>query len=234
MTEKKPNPHKDHRKRMRDEVMRQNDFDSLEPHRLLELFLFQGIPQKDTNAIAHALLDEFGSVAGVLDAEVEDLVKIKGMTQNSAIHLKTVMPLARRYQDYKYKKGYAFKNIDDMGEYLIRKHLGNKNETIIVTCLDAAGKLIVSEKINEGGADSVDVGLRDIVARIFKHNAPCVIISHNHNGSNALPSREDIEMTIELNSALNQLQIRLLDHIIVAGDDYISMRQSAEYTSIFK
>lgn len=233
MPNKKENPHTGHRKRMREEVMRQNNFDALEDHRLLELLLFGAIPRKDTNPIAHALIKEFGSIAGVLDAEVGDLAAVEGMTQNAAILIKTVMPLARFYIKSKFEEGHSFANIDELGNYLIKKHMGHKNETFIVTCLDAAGKLIASEIVNVGVVDSVDVRLRDVVACIFKHNSPCVVISHNHNGANALPSEADIEMTIELNRALAQLNIRLLDHVIVAGDDYVSLRQSSKYTAIF-
>ena len=121
-----------------------------------------------------------------------------------------------------------------MGDFLIKKHLGHNNETCVITCLDAAGNRIISETLNEGLSESVEVNLRDIVSCIFKHNAPCVIISHNHTSGNALPSREDINMTVELVKALSQLQITLLDHIIVARNDYVSMRQSAEYRAIFK
>ena len=228
------NPHKGHRQRMREEVMSQNNFDVLHDHRLLELLLFGAIPRKDTNVIAHALLDEFGSISGVLDAEVHDLAAVKGMTQNAAILIKTVMPIARRYTNNKFKEGYKFANIDEVGDFLIQKHLGHKNETFAITCLDAAGKFLACEVVNEGVADSVNITFREVAACVLKHNAQWVIISHNHNVDNALPSDADVKMTIELQKALKQLEIRLLDHIIVSGNDYISMRQSAEFVSIFK
>ncbi len=230
----KKNPHQGHRQRMREEVMNQNNFDALQDHRLLELLLFGAIPRKDTNVIAHELLEEFGSIAGVLDADVHNLAEVKGMTQNAAILIKTVMPLARRYKNSKFKEGSKFANIDAVGDYLIEKHLGHKNETFAITCLDAAGKFLACEVVNEGVADSVNVTFREIAACVLKHNAQWVIISHNHNIDNALPSDADIKMTIELKKSLAQLDIRLLDHIIVSGNDYISMRQSAEYVSIFK
>lgn len=228
------NPHKGHRQRMREEVMSQNNFDVLHDHRLLELLLFGAIPRKDTNEIAHELLEEFGSIAGVLDAEVHDLAAVKGMTQNAAILIKTVMPIARRYTNNKFKEGYKFANIDEVGDFLIQKHLGHKNETFAITCLDAAGKFLACEVVNEGVADSVNITFREVAACVLKHNAQWVIISHNHNVDNALPSDADVKMTIELQKALKQLEIRLLDHIIVSGNDYISMRQSAEFVSIFK
>ena len=230
----KENPHKGHRQRMREEVMRQNNFDSLADHRLLEFLLFGAIPRKDTNEIAHNLLKEFGSIAGVLDAEVHDLAAVNGMTQNAAILIKTVLPLARRYKNNKYKEGYVFKNIDEAGDFLVQKHLGHKNETFAITCLDAAGKFLACDIVNEGVADSVEITFREVAACVLKHNAQWVILSHNHNVNNALPSDADIKTTIELKKSLAQLDIRLLDHIIVSGNDYISMRQSAQFTSIFK
>ncbi len=230
----KENPHKGHRQRMREEVMRQNNFDALADHRLLEFLLFGAIPRKDTNEIAHNLLKEFGSIAGVLDAEVHDLAAVNGMTQNAAILIKTVLPLARRYKNNKYKEGCVFKNIDEAGDFLVQKHLGYKNETFAITCLDAAGKFLACEVVNEGVADSVEITFREVAACVLKHNAQWVILSHNHNVNNALPSDADIKTTIELKKSLAQLDIRLLDHIIVSGNDYISMRQSAQFTSIFK
>ena len=233
MPNEKENPHAGHRQRMREEILRLGDFEALESHRLLEVLLFSAIPRRDTNPIAHQLIKEFGGISGVLDADVEDLAAVKGMTKNAAILIKTVMPLSRHYLKSKFKEGHAFESIDEMGHYLIEKHLGHKNETLMVTCLDVAGKFIASEVVNSGSSDSVEVKLRDVVACIFKHNSPCVIISHNHNGTAALPSKEDLQMTVELNRALAQLQIRLLDHIIVAGDEYVSLRQREDYAVIF-
>lgn len=234
MSDEKPNVHVGHRKRMREEVVEQNNFDGLKDHRILELLLFYGIPRKDTNPIAHALLDRFGGITGVLDAEFEDLVSVDGMTKNAATLIKTIMPIARRYQNDKFVNGYVFKNVDEIGDYLMNRHLGRKNETFAVTCLDANGKLMDFNIINEGTSDTVGITWRDIASVVLKHDAPCIIISHNHTCGNALPSDRDIEMTIALKKSLAQLGTRLLDHVIVAGDDYVSMRQSAKYAEIFK
>lgn len=234
MAEKKKNVHAGHRERMRKEVIRQNDFDSLNDHRILELLLFYGILRKDTNPIAHELIAKFGSLSGVLDADFEELVKVKDVTENAATLIKTILPLARRYQDDKYVKGYVFQNIDEIGHYLIKRYFGRASETFAVTSLDASGKFLGFDIVNEGTVDTVGVIWRDIAATVLKHNAACVIISHNHTSGNALPSDPDVEMTIALKKSLTQLGTRLLDHIIVAGDDYVSLAQSAKYAAIFK
>ena len=234
MADKKENIHAGHRERMRKEVIKQNNFDALEDHRILELLLFYGIPRKDTNPIAHKLINKFGSLTGVFDADIAELVKVEGMTENAATLIKTIMPIARRYQEDKFKKGYLFKNIDEIGTFLIKRYMGFKNEIFAITCLDAGGKLLGFDTINEGNADSVGITLREIAAIVLKYNASCVIVSHNHTNGNALPSKEDVEMTIALKTALAQLSTRLIDHIIVAGNDYVSLAQSREYASIFK
>lgn len=230
----KKNPHAGHRQRMREEVIKQNNFDALADNRLLELLLFGAIPRKDTNVIAHDLLEAFGNISGVLDAEVHDLAAVKGMTQNAAILIKTVLPLSRRYQENKFKEGYKFASIDEMGAFLIKKHLGQKNETLVITSLDSVGKFIACDVVSQGLNDSVDISFRSIAAVVLKRNADCVILSHNHNTDTALPSSTDIEMTIELRKSLEPLGIRVLDHIIVSGNDYISMRQTAKLAPIFK
>ena len=94
---KDENLHAGHRQRMRREMIEQNSFDQMGDHRILEVLLFYGIPRKDTNPIAHELLNKFGSLTGVMDAEFEELKAVKGMTENAATLIKTIMPIARRY-----------------------------------------------------------------------------------------------------------------------------------------
>ena len=124
------NIHKGHRQRMRREMIEQDNIDKMSEHRLLEVLLFYGIPRRDTNTIAHELLNKFGSVTAVLEADIEELKSVKGMTENAATLIKTIMPLARRYQDDKFKAGSVFENIDELGRFLMRKYMGRKNEAL--------------------------------------------------------------------------------------------------------
>ncbi len=228
------NIHAGHRQRMRREMLEQQSFDKIGDHRILEVLLFYGIPRRDTNPIAHELLNKFGSLTGVLDAEIEELKSVKGMTENAAMLIKTIMPLARRYQHDKYKAGYQFENIDDTGSFLISKYLGRKNEAFAITSLDNNGKLLGFDIIRDGTPDTVEINMREVAKTVIKRNATCVIVSHNHIAANALPSKEDIKTTVLLRQTLENLGTTLLDHIIIAGDDYVSMRQSGDYSAIFK
>ena len=228
------NIHKGHRQRMRREMIEQDSLDQMSEHRLLEVLLFYGIPRRDTNPIAHELLKKFGTLTAVFEAEVEELKSVKGMTENAATLIKTIMPLARRYQDDKFKAGSVFENIDELGRFLMRKYMGRKNEAFAITCLDTKGKLLGFDILAEGTPDTVEVSLRDVAAVVIKHNASVAIASHNHVATSAVPSNRDIEMTIKLKETIETLGTTLLDHIVISGDDYVSMRQSAEFSEIFK
>ncbi|MBR4099525.1 MAG: hypothetical protein IKK55_00860 [Clostridia bacterium] len=227
------NLHKGHRVRLKKELIANNFADTTETHKLLEALLFYGIPQRDTNELAHILIDTFGSFSGVLEADVNDLYHVKGMTEHAATLIKLILPLARRYHTDKYKEGYRFKSIDEIGEYLVKKHSGYKSEVLMVTTFRENGTMIACDVLKEGDMESVSLSIKAIVNCVLKHNAPTAIISHNHINNIAIPSQADIKMTQTLNFTLNQLGVRLLDHIIVAANDFVSLGQSREYKSLF-
>lgn len=227
------NSHKYHRKRLRKELLI-NDFpETVEPHKVIEALLFYGVPRKDTNPIAHELIDKFGSIYGILEADAYDLLQINGMTENSVTLIKLILPLMRRYQTDKYKDKYKFCSIEEIGEFLKQRHSGYRDEVFMVTTFTTAGEKIGCDIINKGDMNTVSLSVKAVVKTVLKHNAPCVIISHNHNCGTAMPSKADIEMTQSLQYTLEQMGVRLLDHIIIAKDDFISMALSKEYRSMF-
>lgn len=228
------NPHEGHRKRLRRELLEQDFADSIEAHKILELLLFYGIPRKDTNEIAHELINKFGSFHAVFEADISDLLQVKGMTENAATLIKLLLPISRRYHTDKYKSRYKFSTFNDVGDFLKEMHSGYREEVFMVTTMKNNGEKIACDIISKGDMSSVALSVKAIVQVVLKHNAPCVVISHNHTSKNALPSKPDIEMTQNLKYMLEQLGVKLLDHIIVAGDDYVSMAQSSQYSSIFK
>ncbi len=231
---KQKNPHKGHRKRLKKELLFKDFSENTETHKLLEALLFFGVPQKDTNVIAHELLEEFGSLRGVLEAEPEDLFQIKNMTENVTALIKLVLPIARRYGTEKFEgKGYKFRSLDEIGEYLVEKHSGYPNEVFIVTTFRADGSKITSDIVKKGDSVSVTLPMKDIINSVLKHNAPIVVFSHNHINQPALPSKEDIVMTQKLKYMLDQIGCKLIDHIIVSGNDFISLAQSNDYKSLF-
>ncbi len=228
------NLHKEHRKRVRKAFLEHGFTDDTPSHKLLEMLLFYSIPQSDTNETAHRLLNEFESVAGVFEADINDLLKIQGIGENSAVLIKLMLPLLKRYQIDKSVLKFNFKNSDEVCKYVINKYFGFTNEVFMILSLNNDGRLIACDKLGEGDMSSVGVSVRDVVKIVLKRNAACVVLSHNHIGGYAFPSKCDVEMTKLLKSTLAQMGIRLIDHIIVANDDAVSMLQTPKYREIFK
>ncbi len=227
------NLHENHRDRVRKGFLA-NGFDiDTPPHKILEMLLFYSIPRKDTNEIAHRLLNEFGSLSAVLEAPPSALMKIEGVGERTVALLKLIMPIARRYlvekTDIK-----EMGSMNDICDYISARHFGYDREVFCVTSLNNAGKILAFDKICEGDIAVVGVPLRDVIETILKRKATAAIISHNHPSGSAVPSIEDVEATKLVARALSTIGVRLLDHIIVVPDDYVSMVQSKQFFSIFK
>lgn len=227
------NPHEGHRRRVREEFLANGFGENTPPHKFLEMLLFYSIPRKDTNVLAHKLLERFGSLAGVLDASAEELEKIPGITENTAALLKLIVPTARKYQSDKCEIKNRYESIDDICEFLLSKYFGFNEEVFAVTSLSLNGRILGFDILSSGSPFSVAVSSRSVVETALRRNAACVIISHNHPGSSALPSSEDIQVTALLKEALAHVNVRLSDHIIIADGDYVSLAHSRGLEEIF-
>jgi len=217
---------------MREKFLR-DGLDGFDPHVVLEVLLYNVIPRRDTNEIAHKLMDTFGSLAGVFDAPYEELLKIDGIGETAAALLKMVPPLSRRYLEDKYESGTSVADIETAGEILLKKFIGRINETIILLLMDSKGKLLFSGVVNEGTVNAADVYIRKIVELGVRYNASSAIISHNHPSGIALPSRDDLSTTRSVHDALALVGVKLIDHIIVADNDYVSIAQSGIMPELF-
>ena len=115
--------HKDHRNRLKNRFLAEG-LDHFEPHNVLELLLFYGIPQKDTNELAHTLINRFGSLEKVFDAPFQDLLTVPGIKEHSATLIKLIPALARVYSVEKNKSGDALSNVDAWGQYFVNRYIG--------------------------------------------------------------------------------------------------------------
>ena len=229
----KENIHAGHRDRLRSEILASSDPTKISEHKLLEMLLFYGIPQKDTNPIAHELINKFGSFSAVFEADVSELAAVKGMTKNAAALIKLMIPLAKIYIKQKYEPSHTFTDINDIGNYIFMQYLGITNERLCVMYLDDLGKMLAFETVSEGCMEAVGVNIRAIAQRALQLRAHLIILSHNHPGSIAVPSAEDVAITANCKEALSLLSIKLCDHIIVGADDFVSMAQTNEYRELF-
>ena len=216
--------HDGHRQRLIQRFL-EEDLDNFEPHNALELLLFYAIPRKDTNELAHVLIDTFGSLKGVFDAPYEELIKVAGIGPNTAALLKLVPSLTRTYYSSD-ARSVILDTSEKSGEYFLPYYIGQTEEVVRLACLDAGGKVISNQILHRGSANAAEVNLRKIVNIALRNNAMGVILAHNHPGGLPLPSEEDVATTKSIREALMPMGILLMDHIIVAGQDYVSMARS--------
>ena len=217
--------HKDHRQRVRERYLKEG-LDGFSEVQVLELLLFYVIPRQDTNPIAHRLIDRFGSLHQVLEAPVEELEKVEGIGPNAALLLSLITAVARVYAVNRTEKQKILRTIEDCGEYLKSFFIGRRSEMVYFLCLDAKCKVLGCREIGEGSVNSANVPIRRIVETALGLNATSVVLAHNHPSGIALPSGEDVLTTHRVAAALSTVDIVLVDHIVVADDDYVSMVQS--------
>ena len=219
------NVHEGHRERMK-QLFLEKGLDAFNDHQVLELMLFYAQPRKDTNPLAHALLDTFGSLEAVFEAPEEELKKVPGIGESAVTLLRLVPEVSRRYLIDKNSFANVLDTSAKVGEYLVPRFMYERDEVVIVVCLDAKCRMLACKELFRGAADCAEISIRKIAELALAKNASSVIISHNHVSGIALPSIEDEMTTKRIKATLKEMGISLIDHIIVAGDDYISMADS--------
>lgn len=220
--------HDGHRQRMKKRFLK-NGLNDFSEHEVLELLLFYCIPRRDTNEIAHNLCNQFGSFAKVLDASVQELIKVEGMGENAATFLSLIRETNRYYQINRFDLNEALTTYDKCGDFLCPFFATEKNEAVYLLCLDAKCMVLSCEKIAEGSVNSTTVPARRVVQMALDKNATSVVLAHNHPSGIATPSDEDIQTTVKLAKTLGAVCVTLVDHIIVADDDYVSLALSNKY-----
>lgn len=220
--------HEGHRQRLKDRFLKEG-LDNFTEVQVLELLLFYAIPRIDTNPLAHRLLDRFGSISKVLDASMEELLKVEGMGHNAATLLYLATDLGRYYLVNRTMQNKFLTTVEDCGEYLMPRFYGLANETVFLLSLDAKCKLLDCRVVSEGSINSAGLSTRRVVEAALAAKATTVILAHNHPSGIAVPSREDVQTTYRVEAALDAVEIILADHIIVSDEDYVSMMQSGFY-----
>ena len=224
--------HDGHRDRLRERFLKEG-LDSFEMHNVLELILFYAIPRKDTNELAHNLLERFGTFSAVLDAPVEELCKVPGISMGTAVLLKSYMPVARYYTACKGSGEMVLNTVESCGDYLLKYFAGLTEERTVLLMMDGRCKFLSCATVAEGDICSVGLSSRKLMEAVIGAGATCVVMAHNHPSGVALPSDKDVDATIKVAQLLRTIGASLVDHIVVANDDYVSMAQSAEYREIF-
>lgn len=193
---------------------------------LLALLLRTGMAGKGVFALAQELVDGFGGIAGLLHAQAADLKRIKGLGGPAKrAELLAVLELARRAMAQQLRAREVFTSPDAVKHYL-QLHLARQpHEVFAVMFLDAQNRLIELEVMFRGTLTQTSVYPREIVVRALQHEAASVVLAHNHPSGTVQPSRADEALTQTLKAALALVDVRVLDHVIVAPGDALSMAE---------
>ena len=217
--------HDGHRKRLKTQFLIHGE--DFHDHQLLELLLCYAIPQGDVNGLAHALLDQFGSLAGVFDALPPSLTRVDGVGEHTAVLLKLIPKLAGRYSTIRSSPGDILASSRAARDYLLPYfQTGPRNEMVYLVCMDAKSKVLGCHKLGEGTVNAADITPRRVVELALAHNASAVLLAHNHVSGLALPSNADLLTTETLARVLREVGVELADHLIFTEDDMVSLKDS--------
>lgn len=214
--------HAGHRQRMR-ERFQAHGLNGFADHEVLELMLFYAIPQRNVNPLAHKLINHFGTLHGVLEAPVADLVKVEGVGEYAATLLSLFSHAARRLEQSRENSGEPILNHRMAEKHALRLLRGLRLEHFYVVCLNGEMRLLADELISRGSIDEVAAYPRLVAEAVLRHNAHSVVLCHNHPGGSPIPSMQDVEVTRELGVMLSKIGVAMADHIIVAGNETLSM-----------
>ena len=223
MGDSKKSEHSGHRERLRRRFI-DNGLDGFEEHQALELYLFYAIPRRDTNPLAHRLLERYRNIGGVCDAPIDELERDFGLSESAATLLKLLPEMSRLYNESKLSDTNLI-DPETVGGMIARRFIGRTSEAVALLLGSAKGKILYFDIVAKGSVSSSDFPLRRIVDLAIRHNARTAYIAHNHPSGSLLPSRADVDVTKLLDSTLSSVGVHLLDHFIVADNEYASLRE---------
>ncbi len=225
------NIHDGHRARMR-ERYKDCGLYGFRDHEVLELLLFAAIPRGNTNDIAHRLLNTFGSVENVLKAPYGELTAVDGVGDAAATVITLIAPIAKKYLSVKVADE-RFNSSYECGVKMVEYFKNIDKEQVVLIYLTDDRRVVDIECISDGDFKSADFSVKKLAERLIASGANSFIMSHNHPSGIALPSVRDLETTVSVKVCAEGLGIRMLDHIIVAGDDFVSLVETDKYRHIF-
>lgn len=217
------NPHENHRARMKARVKR-DGLASLAEHEALEYLLFFAIPRRDTNELAHALIQEFGSFTKVMQADVEALQRVPGIGSHSAEIIRMVYEFHRYYEVKSRKVPVCLKTVEACTDYAKNLDWSDQDERCYLVLLDDRFRVLRTALIGEGTPNTVSINKAKAVREAARCDATFAFMTHNHPTGLAIPSLQDAIVTDNIKLALADLNVTMYDHIILAEDGSYSFR----------
>lgn len=223
--------HDGHRERMKQEFL-DGGLEPFSDVRALELLLFFSRRQGDVNPTAHALLKRFETLAGVFDADLKELKSVPGVGDNTALLIKLVPAMAAKYMASRRAKDIILTDAEDLKALFSPYFFAERNELSYLACFDSKLSLLGVRKISEGSPTATDLCVRQLAAEALALNASAVVLAHNHPNGVATPSDEDLSTTRYLRDLLLKMGIVLYDHVILADEEMLSLRDSGYFFGI--
>ena len=221
----KPGIHDGHRARIR-QRFREQGLSGFAEHEVLELLLTFSIARKDVNPLAHELIAQFGSLSAVLEADESELLRVSGVGENTAALLSLMPELFGVYQRSSMGERPRVGNLNEAKAYCRSLFFGSHEEMVYMICLDQRGHVIHPALLRRGTVDEVMIYPREVVETAIRYHAHAVLLTHNHPSGTVEPSQADISITARICTALEAIDIPMVDHLILGRDSVYSMKHA--------
>lgn len=223
---KEANVHDGHRERMRKRFREADGFDGFSDHEIIEMLLFYTHPRRNTNELAHELINRFGSIAGIIEADYDDLTKVSYITDGAATLFKIIPKFLPIYYNSK-NNGMIYDTSQKLMDLFEPYFVGLAHEEFRAAYFDNKLALIKNVALDSGDPSGSSVNIRKLVEIALRENATTVAIAHNHPKTSSKPSSADINTTKQIIEVLRPMKIDFLDHVIVGEDRTVSLRDKS-------
>lgn len=225
MADSRENIHKAHRKRVR-EKFRKVGVDGLAEHELIELMLFYSIPVKNTNELAHELMQEFGGIVNILNADEKQLASVKGIGESTLTLIKFLRECMYKYINEINNISNVRLTPENINTYIKNLFFGHTRETLYAVLLDSDCTVKKVKRISVGTVNATPLYPREIIHFAVNEHYPYLLLAHNHPNGDPQPSENDLNITKTIEVALSFIEVRLVDHVIVAGEKVLSIAKN--------
>jgi len=220
-------PYEGHRARLRARFTK-SGIESLGEHEQVEILLTLAIPRRDVKIAAKNLLARFGNLKGILDASITDLRTVKGIGNVAPVALKIIRAAANLYLQQRAENAVVLQSPEALHAFWLSRFGGLRHEVFEVAYLDSAYRLMTDgvQRLQEGTIDRAAVYPRRVLEETLRKGAAAVVLAHNHTNGNAEPSEQDKLVTQAIVNAALSLNVKVLDHMIISGDQVFSFRKA--------
>ena len=219
------NIHDGHRQRLLDTIARVG-IDNVSDIQAVEFVLTYIFPRGDTNPLAHRLLERFSSLAYILDADINDLMSVPGINERAAKKLTMLPEILTLYANSKFSKKERLRSLSEIFDFIEDNLRLKKTEEILIVALDPSFYLMESRILGKGNFRNVAISQNELLKFLISFSPAHVFIVHNHPGGSAVPSKNDVDATVNIKNLITSMGIDFVDHFVVGIDGIFSIKEN--------